>query len=173
MSCRLNTMASQMIELARSNSNNEVKELIDFNVNQGSLDYKVNSNVQHQDLSWLRVETLVPPKEILKPPSKKKKVQQSDFETKLVNSQSVAKGFLQNRQMGKASKKDWDTAIAYIRNVFAYLTVWLNPIRTEAKLQRYTPPLTAGWVLYIWDTMMPRALNEFINQEDIRSKLEW
>ena len=166
-------MVSQMIELARSNSNNEVKELIDFNVNQGSLDYKVNWNVQHQDLSWLRVENLVPPKEILKPPSKKKKVQQSNFETKLVNSRSVAKGFLQNRQMGKASKKDWDTAIAYIRNVFSYLTVWLNPIRTKAKLQRYTHPLTAGWVLYIWDTMMPRALNEFINQEDIRSKLEW
>ena len=38
-----------MIELARENSNNEVKELIDFNVNQGILDYKVNSNIQHQD----------------------------------------------------------------------------------------------------------------------------
>ena len=39
-----------MIELARENSNNEVKELIDVNVNQGILDYKVNSNIQHQDL---------------------------------------------------------------------------------------------------------------------------
>ena len=45
------------------------------NVNQGSLDYKVNLNVQHQDLSWLRVKNLVPQKEMLKPPSKKKKVQ--------------------------------------------------------------------------------------------------
>ena len=34
------------------------------------------------------------------------------------------------------------------------------------------PPSTAGWVLYIWDTIMPRVLNEFIKQEDIRSKLE-
>ena len=75
--------------------------------------------------------------------------------------------------MGKASKKDWDTDMAYIRNVFAYLTVWLNPIRIEAKLGRYTHPLAAGWVLYMWDTMMPRALNELIKQEDIRSKLEW
>ena len=40
---RLNAMASQMIELARANSNNEVEELIDFNVSQGSLDCKVNS----------------------------------------------------------------------------------------------------------------------------------
>ena len=27
-----------------------------LNVNQGSLDYKVNSNLQHQDLSWLKVK---------------------------------------------------------------------------------------------------------------------
>ena len=64
-SCRLNTMASQMIELARANSNNEMEEQIDFNVNWGSLDYNVNSNVQHQDLSWLRVKNLVPRKEML------------------------------------------------------------------------------------------------------------
>ena len=79
--------------------------MIDFNMNQGSLDYKVNSNVQYQDLSWLRVKSLVPQKEMLKPLSKKK-VQQINFKAKLVNSLSAAKGFLQNRQMGKASKKD-------------------------------------------------------------------
>ena len=94
-----------MIELARANSNNEVEEMIDFNMNQGSLDYKVNSNVQYQDLSWLRVKSLVPQKEMLKPLSKKK-VQRINFKAKLVNSPSAAKGFLQNRQMGKASKKD-------------------------------------------------------------------
>ena len=59
MSYRLNAMASQMTELVRANSNNEVEELIDLNVNQGSLDYKINSNVQHQDLSWLRVKILI------------------------------------------------------------------------------------------------------------------
>ena len=114
-------MTSLMIELARVNSNNEVEELTDFNVNRGSLDYKVYSNVQYQDLSWLRVKNLVLQKEMMKPPSKKKKVQRSNFETKLVNSRSAAEGFLQNRQMGKVSKKDWDTDVAYIRNVFAYL----------------------------------------------------
>ena len=75
--------------------------------------------------------------------------------------------------MGKASKKVWDTDITYSSNIFAYLTVWLNPIRIEAKLGRYTHPPAAGWVLCMWDTMMPRALNEFIKQEDVRSKLEW
>ena len=68
------------------------------------------------------------------------------------------------------SEKDWNTA--YIRNAFAYLTVWLNPIRIKAKLGIYTNPLAAGWILYMWDTMTLRALNEFIKQEDIRSKLE-
>ena len=75
--------------------------------------------------------------------------------------------------MSKASKKDWETGIAYIRNVFAYLTVWLNPLWINAKLGRYTHPLAAGWVLYMWETMMPRGLNEFMKQEYIRSKLEW
>ena len=75
MSYRLNVMASQMIELIRANNNSKVEELIDFNVNQGSLDYKDNSNVQHQDLLWLRVKNLVSQKEMLKPLSKKKKVQ--------------------------------------------------------------------------------------------------
>ena len=56
MSYRLNAMACQMTELVRANSNSEVEELIDLNVNQGSLDYKINSNVQHQDLSWLGVK---------------------------------------------------------------------------------------------------------------------
>ena len=45
-SYRLNVMASQMIELTRVNSSIEVEELIDFNVNQGSLDYKINSNTK-------------------------------------------------------------------------------------------------------------------------------
>ena len=173
MSYRLNAIASQMIELTRANNNSKVEELIDFNVNQGSLDYKDNSNVQHQDLLWVRVKNLVSQKEMLKPPSKKKKVQWANFKTKLVNSPFSAKEFLQNWQVGKASKKDWDTDIAYIRNVFAYLTLWLNPIRIKAKLGKFTHPLAAGWVLYMWDTMMPRTLNEFIKQEDIRSKLEW
>ena len=74
--------------------------------------------------------------------------------------------------MGKASQNGLDTDIAYIRNIFAYLTVWLNPIWIEAKFGRYTHPLAAGWELYMWDTMMPRALNEFIKQEGIKSKLE-
>ena len=59
MSYRLNAMASQMTELVRANNNNEVEELIDLNVNQGSLDYKINSNVQHQDLLWLGVKNLI------------------------------------------------------------------------------------------------------------------
>ena len=60
---------------------------------------------------------------MLKPPSKKNKVQQSDFQKNLFNSRSVAKGLQMVRQMGKVSKTVSDTDIAYIRNVFAYLTV--------------------------------------------------
>ena len=153
----------------RFTGNNEVEKLIDFNKNQGKFDYKVNSNIQNQDSSRLGVKSIVPQKEMPKPPSNNKKVPRSDFETKLFNSRSAAKVLQQNWQMFKASKTVWDTNITNIRNVFAYLTVWLNPIQIEAKLGRYTHSLTAGWVLYIWDTMMPRALNKLIIQKDIRS----
>ena len=35
----------------------------------------------------------------------------------------------------------------------------------------YTPPHCSMGII-LWDTIMPRALNEFIKQEDISSKLE-
>ena len=168
-------MASQ---LPRRNSSNEVQELIDFNLNQGGLNYKLGPSTQHQDLSWLNVKNLnpqytAPRKEMKKPPLKKRKVQQSKFESRLVTSHCTAKDFLQNCQMEKASKKDWDSDITHIRNIFALLTVWLNPIRIDARLGRYSHPYAANWVYFMWDTMMPSALKQFINQEDIRAKLEW
>ena len=121
----------------------------------------------------LNLQYTAPRKEMKKPPTKKRKVQWSKFESRLVTSRCTAKGFLQNRLIGKASKKEWDSDITYIRNIFAFLTVWLNPIRIDAKLRRYSHPYAANWVYFMWDTMMPPALKQFINQEDIRSKLEW
>ena len=79
------------------------------------------------------------------PPQKKRKVERSKFESKLVSSRSTAKRFLQNRQMGKACKRDWDSDIPYIRNIFAFLTVWLNPIRIDAKLGSFCNPVAAQW----------------------------
>ena len=76
---------------------------------------------------------------------KKKKIHQSKFKSKLVNSRSTAKGFFKNRQMGKASKKDWDTDIAYITNIFAFLTGWLNLIRIDAKLGQFIHRNAVNW----------------------------
>ena len=75
--------------------------------------------------------------------------------------------------MGKASKKDCDSDITYIKNIYAFLTVLLNPIRIDTKLGRYSHLYAGNWVYFMWDTMMPSALKQFINQEDIRAKLEW
>ena len=110
-------MASQ---LPRRNSSNEAQELIDFNRNQGGLNYKLGPSTQHQDLSWLNVKNLNPQ---YTAPRKERKVQRSEFKSRLVTSHCTAKGFLQNRQMEKASKKGWDSDITYIRNIFALLTV--------------------------------------------------
>ena len=63
--------------------------------------------------------------------------------------------------------------MAYIPNVFAYLTVWLNLIRIEAKIGKYVNIYMASWILFMWDQMMPKALNDFIKKEEVRAKLEW
>ena len=67
--------------------------------------YKINLNKQHQDWSWLRVKNLVPQKEMLKPPSKKKKVQRCDFETSLVNSRSTANDFCETKRWLKRVRR--------------------------------------------------------------------
>ena len=146
---------------------NKVEEL----VQQGTLDYNLSQCVPDQALSWLNETTTVLRKEM--PPRKKRKVDRSEFESKLVSSQSTAKGFLQNRQMGKACKKNWDSDIPYIRNVFTFLTVWLNPIRIDAKLGSFCNPVAAQWVYYMWSTMMPDALNEYFSREKVRRDLGW
>ena len=75
--------------------------------------------------------------------------------------------------MGKASEKGWDLDMAYIHSVFAYLTVWLNPIRIKAKFGKYVNICMVSWILFMWDQIMPKALNEFIKKEEVRAKLEW
>ena len=73
--------------------------------------------------------------------------------------------------MGKAYNKNWDNDTSYIRNVFAFLTVWLNPTRIDAKLGSFCRPVPAQWVYYMWSTMMPAALNEYISREKVRRDL--
>ena len=107
------------------------------------------------------------------PPTKKRKENRREFEKRLINQRASSKGFLQSRQMGKAIKKDWDTDIADVRNLFAYLLVWINPIRIQAKVREHSHQLLVNWIYFMWETMMSKALNEFIRREDIRRKIEW
>ena len=127
-------MASQMVDYMKRQSNEKGAELIDFK--QGVLEYNVKTPKLLQDLSWLtqHSQNHIAIKEL--PPSpqpKKYKENWSEFEKRIISQRTEEIGFLQKRQMGKASKKDWDLDMPHIRNFFAYLTVWLNPIRIEAK----------------------------------------
>ena len=90
-----------------------------------------------------------------------------------MSSQSTAKGFLQNIQMGKACKKNWDSDILFIRNIFAFLTVWLNPTGIDTKQESFCNPVATQCVYYMWSTMMPAALNEYILREKVRRDLGW
>ena len=80
---------------------------------RGSVDFQ-QEPVQLQDLSeWLEVKESLPPPPTAVPtiinvtdrtPYKKMK---TDFEKRIVSQRSSSKGFLQNRQMGRASKKGY------------------------------------------------------------------
>ena len=125
-------MAAQMLRL----SSQEKGKLIEDNVGEGELDFESSIVEPRQDLSWLEVKPemlpMVPHKDInnCEPAQKKRnKPERSDMENRIIPQRKASKGFLQNRQMGKASKKNWNTDIAYIRNLFTYITVWI-----EAKL---------------------------------------
>ena len=114
-------IASQIVVYMRRQSRDEAAKLIDFK--QGILNYDVKTPRPIQDLSWLTqqlqnqmAKTELPPP----PPPKKKKDNRSEFEKRIISQRTAGKGFLQNRQIGNTSKKDWDLDMAYIRKVFAY-----------------------------------------------------
>ena len=108
-----------MIEMMKRNSSEEA-ELIDFK--EGNLEFTDNRYEQSQDLSWLDIKqeetpTFVPGFVLQKEmshatlPTKKQK-DRNEFKKQLINQRASSKGFLQNLQIGKAIKKDWDTDIA-------------------------------------------------------------
>ena len=72
-------MASQ---LPKMNSSSEAQEVIDFDLNQGCLDYKLGPSTQHQDLLWLNVKYLNPqyttPQKEEKSPAKQIRVEVGD-----------------------------------------------------------------------------------------------
>ena len=76
-------------------------------------------------------------------------------------------------QMAKARKKDWYTDIAYIRNVFAFIAVRINPLRIEAKIGMFAHQNLCQWIYFLWDTMILHALQDFIKTNQTRTKLEW
>ena len=116
-------MAAQMLRL----SSEEKAKLIEDNAGEDELDFETSIEEPSQDLCWLEVKPemvpMVPRKDInnCKPAQKKrKKPERSDMENRIILQRKACKGFLQNRQMGKASKKNWNIDIAYISNLFAY-----------------------------------------------------
>ena len=75
--------------------------------------------------------------------------------------------------MGKACQKDWDTDFAYIRNVFAFIAVWINPLRIETKIGMFAHQNLCQWIYFMWNTMIMRALQDFFKTSQIHRKLEW
>ena len=74
--------------------------------------------------------------------------------------------------MGRASKKNWGEGIAYIRNLFALPTVWINPIRLDSKLGQWKHETLANWIIFMRETMMPKDLASYIRQPGIYEKLD-
>ena len=91
------------------------------------------------------------------------------FEQRKSNQRLTANGYLQNKYMRRASKKDWYSEIAYMRNIFA---VRLNPICLESKLGRSIHNMLCHWVTCLWETKMTQSLNEYIFKKEVYNKLD-
>lgn len=91
------------------------------------------------------------------------------FEQRKSNQRLTANGYLQNKYMRRASKKDWYSEIAYMRNIFA---VRFNPICLESKLGRSIHNMLCHWVTCLWETKMTQSLNEYIFKKEVYNKLD-
>ena len=118
-------MAIQMVNMVLNNK--EVVELIRAESVERNSNQKFSGEIeQFPPLSeWLNVKKekdnrhqhqqyYVAPKAMSK---------EKTFEQRKSDQRLTANGYLQNKHMGRASKKDWYSDIAYMRNIFALLTV--------------------------------------------------
>ena len=105
-------------------------------------------------------------------PRKKINMQEKPLCKQISDQGLVTKGFLQNKQMERVSTKNWGEGIAYIRNLFALSTVWINPIRLDSKLGQWKHETLTNWIIFMWETMMPKDLASYIRQPAIFEKLD-
>ena len=125
-------MAAQMLRLS-SQEKIEIMEsakLIESNEGGGELDFERGIVEPNQDLSWLEVkEELQPPphnnvktipykdiencKDTSASSRKRKRLERGEMDNRIISKRKTSKGFPKNIQMGKASKKDWNTDIRY------------------------------------------------------------
>ena len=131
-----------MLDLTQMENNTEV-ELIQENGNE--------TNIEQFQHFWLMHSMVTPTTTIPPPPHKKITMCEKPFSKQIANQRHVAKGFLQNKQMGRANKKNWGEDIAYIRNLLALLTVWINPILLDSKLGKCKHNTLNEWIKCMWE----------------------
>lgn len=96
------------------------------------------------------------------------------FEQRMSDQWLAAKGYLQSKHIGGASKKNWYSNIAYVQNIFALLTVWLNPNRLESKLGRLRHNILRHWVTCLWETNCLRVwMNTCIKRRFSANSTNW
>ena len=167
-----------MINVHREPSSRGQVDLIEYKEGADKLDFVNRILEPSRNSSWLNLNPRVPSKDISQPPSKKKEAQKNRIGTSncYTKTSQQGRGMGQVRgmsQMAKARKKDWYTDIAYIRNVFAFIAVRINPLRIEAKIDMFAHQNLCQWIYFLWDTMILHALQDFIKTNQTRTKLEW
>ena len=129
-----------MLNLMQTENNTEV-ELIQENGNE--------TNIEQFHHFWPMHSMVPPTTTIQQPPCKKITMCEKSFSKQTADQRLVAKGFLQNKQIGRANKENWAEDIAYIRNLFALLTVWINPICLYSKLGEWKHNALYEWITFM------------------------
>lgn len=106
------------------------------------------------------------------PPCKKISMWEKLLSKQIRDQRLIVKCFLQNKQMGRVSKKNWGEDIAYIRNLFALLTAWLNPICLDSKFRQWKHESLYNSIRFMWDKMVPWDFASYICLKGIFGKLD-
>ena len=152
-----------MLDLTQTENNTEV-ELIQENGNETNVEQFQHFWPMH---SMVPTTTTIPPR-----PRKKITMCEKSFSNQIANQRLIAKSFLQNKQIGRANKKNLGEDIACIRNIIALLIVWINPIRLDSKLGKWKSNALYEWITFMWEKMIPRDPACYICLPGIFKKLD-
>ena len=152
-----------MLDFMQTENNTEL-ELIQENGSE--------TNFEQFQHFWT-MDSMAPPTTTIPPlPRKKITLCEKLLSKQIADQRLIAKGCLENKQMGRANKKSCGVDIAYIRKLFALLMVLDQGHSLDFKREEWKRNALYEWITFMWEKMMPHNLTSYIRLPGIFKKLD-